>query len=320
MAVGACWAAAAGTATWPRMFGNTAQTADGRKGRGPRGGGAAGNLLAHEPKAEPPDLLAKAREAVGVHVLLEACPVSPKLKVLTIRGSMWQKRQAVRAILERLVPREGCLSLLLPSAGFTALQAPGLWEGLKLLGAQLHVPEPLGERFLALAEGNPEQILSTATRVNTALQDLADHGRLLEAHFSEDPGAAPPQVLQVPQQLLHPQKLQEQTQRVLQERFQPLAGRSSQPPSVLKKPTLLREEDAKSQGQLSAAGTPLRLLLPKRLADFLVPDHLAAVARRCAVRIDVAPSDGGCQVLLTGGLAEVAMATLQLQMRCAQRA
>ncbi|CAJ1405285.1 unnamed protein product [Effrenium voratum] len=245
--------------------------------------------------AEPPDLLAKAREAVGVHVLLEACPVSPKLKVLTIRGSMWQKRQAVRAILERLVPREGCLSLLLPSAGFTALQAPGLWEGLKLLGAQLHVPEPLGERFLALAEGNPEQILSTATRVNTALQDLADHGRLLEAHFSEDPGAAPPQVLQVPQQLLHPQKLQEQTQRVLQERFQPLAGRSSQPPSVLKKPTLLREEDAKSQGQLSAAGTPLRLLLPKRLADFLVPDHLAAVARRCAVRIDVAPSDGGCQ-------------------------
>ncbi|CAJ1405287.1 unnamed protein product [Effrenium voratum] len=224
MAVGACWAAAAGTATWPRMFGNTAQTADGRKGRGPRGGGAAGNLLAHEPKAEPPDLLAKAREAVGVHVLLEACPVSPKLKVLTIRGSMWQKRQAVRAILERLVPREGCLSLLLPSAGFTALQAPGLWEGLKLLGAQLHVPEPLGERFLALAEGNPEQILSTATRVNTALQDLADHGRLLEAHFSEDPGAAPPQVLQVPQQLLHPQKLQEQTQRVLQERFQPLAG------------------------------------------------------------------------------------------------
>ncbi|CAJ1457663.1 unnamed protein product [Effrenium voratum] len=139
--------------------------------------------------AEPPDLLAKAREAVGVHVLLEACPVSPKLKVLTIRGSMWQKRQAVRAILERLVPREGCLSLLLPSAGFTALQAPGLWEGLKLLGAQLHVPEPLGERFLALAEGNPEQILSTATRVNTALQEILRTMDACSKHiFQRTPG------------------------------------------------------------------------------------------------------------------------------------
>ena len=37
------------------------------------------------------------------------------------------------------------------------------------------------------------------------------------------------------------------------------------------------------RGQLSAAGTPLRLLLPKRLADFLVPGMGFRVGRKCMI-------------------------------------
>eukprot|EP00913_Durusdinium_trenchii_P029359 g27524.t1 len=101
---------------------------------------------------QEPNLLERAQEAVGVHLLHES---TEGREVLTIRGTMWQKRQAVRAMLERLFANEGTLPLLLPSVAFPALQAPELWEGLQLLGARLRLPDPaeLGRRFWAVAEG-----------------------------------------------------------------------------------------------------------------------------------------------------------------------
>lgn len=282
------------------------------------------------------DLIEKAREAVGVHVVHET---TEGREVLTIRGTMWQKRQAVRGMLERLFPKEGSLPLLLPSACFPALQAPELWEGLQLLGARLQLPDRRdGERFWAFAEGNREQMLSTATRVNTALQDLADHGRLVEEHFTEDLSRAVPQVLQMPQQLLHPQKLQEQTQRMLQERVQKqleeLQRRSDGTPSapapaphgILKKrevpqPCADRSDqcDEGSSGLKAPPSCPLRLLMPRKQLEFLIPDHFAAVARSCSVHLDVLDVEQGHgQVLLSGGLVGIGMAVLQLQMRAAQ--
>ncbi|CAK9013443.1 Uncharacterized protein SCF082_LOCUS11934 [Durusdinium trenchii] len=285
---------------------------------------------------QEPNLLERAQEAVGVHLLHES---TEGREVLTIRGTMWQKRQAVRAMLERLFANEGTLPLLLPSVAFPALQAPELWEGLQLLGARLRLPDPaeLGRRFWAVAEGNREQMLSTATRINTSLQDLADHGRLGETDFTEDMSAAPPQVLQMPQQLLHPQKLQEQTQRMLQERVQKqleeLQRRDGAPaaagpagPGLLKRPevaTPVATPEASTQSRSTGASAPvpgapvpLRVLLPKKQLDFLMPDHFAAVARHCSVQLDVEMQER--QVLLSGGLVEIAMAVLQLQMRAAQ--
>lgn len=279
------------------------------------------------------DLIERAREAVGVHVLQET---TEGREVLTIRGTMWQKRQAVRGMLERLFPNEGSLPLLLPSECFPALQAPELWEGLKLLGARLQLPERRdGPRFWAFAEGNREQMLSTATRVNTALQDLADHGRLVEGHFTEDTTRAPPQVLQMPQQLLHPQKLQEQTQRMLQERVQKQLeelqrrsdGPASPPHGILKKREVAPDVSAEALGQKAIPGSPdepgkpLRLLMSRKQLEFLIPDHFAAVAKNCSVHLDVEglrPGQEKGQVLLSGNLVALGMALVQLQMRAAQ--
>ncbi|CAE7476237.1 unnamed protein product [Symbiodinium natans] len=316
-------------------------------------GGARAALL------EPQDLLQRAQQDVGVHIILEPCPpaaapsgeaVAPQ-DVVTIRGTMWQKRQAVRAIIERLLEHQGVpngsgsMLLLLPSAGSHALQAPELWSGLQLLGAQLTLPAPdfAGDRFLARARGNRDQILSTATRVNTSLQDLADHGRLTDLDFTEDPSSVPSLAL-VPQQLQHPQALQEETQRMLQERVQQqlkeLKQRSAQSaqaapvaPSILRRPSMQQEAAPASaapapapreqglNGNRHSGPRPLALLMPSRLVeDFLAPqDHLAEVARRCSVHLDVAAEDppGQRQVSLYGDPASVGMAMLQLQMRSA---
>eukprot|EP00439_Symbiodinium_sp_Y106_P063073 s396_g9.t1 len=292
---------------------------------------------------------------VGVHILLERCPraaapdgdFAEPQEVVTIRGTMWQKRQAVRAIIERLLEHQGVpngsgsMLLLLPSSGFDSLQAPELWSGLQLLGAQLSLPSPgfPGNRFLARARGNRDQILSTATRVNTLFQDLADHGRLTDLDFTEDPSSVPSLAL-VPQQLQHPQALQDETQRMLQERVQQqlreLKQRSAGTaqgapvaPTILRRPSLQEAppprtpapSEQQTNGTHQPGPLPLALLLPSRLVeDFLVPqDHLAAVARRCAIHLDVAGEDppGQRQVSLYGDPGKVGMALLQLQMRSA---
>lgn len=299
---------------------------------------------------DPQDLLQRAQEDVGVHILLERCPraaapdgdFAEPQEVVTIRGTMWQKRQAVRAIIERLLEHQGVANgsgsmlLLLPSTGFDSLQAPELWSGLQLLGAQLSLPSPgfPGNRFLARARGNRDQILSTATRVNTLFQDLADHGRLTDLDFTEDPSSVPSLAL-VPQQLQHPQALQEETQRMLQERVQQqlreLKQRSAATaqgapvaPTILRRPSVQEEPPPQTlapNGHVQPGPVPLALLLPSRLVeDFLVPqDHLAEVARRCAIHLDVAGEDppGQRQVSLYGDPGKVGMALMQLQMRSA---
>ncbi|OLQ08547.1 hypothetical protein AK812_SmicGene7954 [Symbiodinium microadriaticum] len=239
---------------------------------------------------DPQDLLQRAQEDVGVHILLERCPraaapdgdFAEPQEVVTIRGTMWQKRQAVRAIIERLLEHQGVANgsgsmlLLLPSSGFDSLQ---------------------------------------------------------------DPSSVPSLAL-VPQQLQHPQALQEETQRMLQERVQQqlreLKQRSAATaqgapvaPTILRRPSVQEEpppqtlapSERRTNGHVQPGPVPLALLLPSRLVeDFLVPqDHLAEVARRCAIHLDVAGEDppGQRQVSLYGDPGKVGMALMQLQMRSA---
>lgn len=288
--------------------------------------------------------------------------------VVTIQGTMWQKRTAGRQIVDRLFAQQGIdpqrwasgsgrLAVVLPAAARLTVESAEVSESVRVIGAGMRVAAPLAglaapARFLVLFEGNAQQVVSAVTRVNTALQDLADYGGLVILDFAEEGsgGAGPLSVAEA----------------VRAARLAPAAGVATQPPHTHPRlaaimPVAPAAEQARStpnaQGLGSGAacsagacavgpgasaapssrpwnghatsafngteGSRLPLLFPRRVLDggLLARGHLGEVAQRCGVRIDLEADTlpGDLRALtLTGTVVANAFAVLHLQWRAAQ--
>lgn len=273
---------------------------------------------------------------------------SPGSVMVTLHGTMWQKRTAGRALVDWAFELQGVdrtnwwkftrsLAIILPQAAYGTVTSEEVRHNVRVIGAQMSAEPPAeaapaaAGRFLVHFEGNAQQVVSAVTRVNTAMQDLADHGRVSIADFSEAEGLAPPSVAEV----------------VRSARLAPAAGVATQPPHThpaLAVPACGHPQAAaaggfeaathsepttpctalKTCGVLAPEGAlcQLSLLLPARaVRDALVPrGHLAEIAHTCGVQIDLAGGQIGGQtgLTLTGTVVANALATLHLQWRAAQ--
>eukprot|EP00927_Polykrikos_kofoidii_P013364 TRINITY_DN15822_c0_g1_i1.p1 TRINITY_DN15822_c0_g1~~TRINITY_DN15822_c0_g1_i1.p1 ORF type:complete len:550 (-),score=86.02 TRINITY_DN15822_c0_g1_i1:377-1819(-) len=133
--------------------------------------------------------------------------------VVTIHGTMWQKRTAGRRLVDILFERQGvdparwasgsgCLTVVLPAKAREVVESKQIHDSVSDVGARIHVrPDPpetalgvkvMASRLVVEYSGNAQQAVSAATRVNAALQDLVDHGVLVHMDFAEESPALAP--------------------------------------------------------------------------------------------------------------------------------
>lgn len=135
--------------------------------------------------------------------------------VVTVHGSMWQKRTAGRRIVDALFELQGCdarpaieqpipvgdprqrwwqfsgrLAIMLPGSTHTVVTSPSLRKSVEDIGVQMSVGTPLHigqvSRFLVNFQGNAQQVVSAISRVSVALQDLVDSFKLRAHDFIEE--------------------------------------------------------------------------------------------------------------------------------------
>lgn len=279
--------------------------------------------------------------------------------ILTIYGTMWQKRTAGRHIVDRMFEANGCdpsrwatfsgtLSIVLPASTHSAVSSDRTRADVEVIHSRLRVRDAILDvgRYAVDLEGNAQQVISGVTRINTVLQDLADHSQLRNEDFSEKIVERPPSIQDV----------------VGAARLAPAAGVATQAPhshpkfapSASRQPTVA--PDLKPQAPKASPGNgefvsapqgkqlgvqlwkpgdwavntelwpspcvKLPMLLPAAAIKhiFLPRCHFVEIAQRCSVQIDLGEVlPGGMQVvMLTGPMVGNALATMQIQWRMAQ--
>jgi len=131
-------------------------------------------------------------------------------KLVTIHGTMWQKRTAGRQLVDKLFELQGMdlsrwwtwsgrLSVIFPAVSRNTVMSTTVKDSVGVIGASMCLDAACSEddacsRFVVHFEGNSQQVISAITRVNTSLQDLADHDQVKAADFSEVESPSPPSI------------------------------------------------------------------------------------------------------------------------------
>lgn len=120
--------------------------------------------------------------------------------LITIHGTMWQKRTAGRKLVDALFESRGMdpnrwfifssrMSILLPADGLESISSNHMKASIEAIGAKMQIdPTTVGvaaPRILAHFEGNAQQVISGITRLNTSMQDCVDRFELKAENFLE---------------------------------------------------------------------------------------------------------------------------------------
>jgi len=168
--------------------------------------------------------------------------------VMTMHGTMWQKRTAGRKVVDAIFEIQGCdakpaieqaiafcdprqrwwqfsgkIAIVCPAASYASVSSSELLSNVEDTGAKMSVDDMClrnseAKRFLVHLQGNAQQVVSAMSRVNVALQDLVDRSTLDSPDFSDadelDNDHAAPSVKEI----------------VRAARLAPAAGMATQPP------------------------------------------------------------------------------------------
>lgn len=127
--------------------------------------------------------------------------------VVTIHGTMWQKRTLGKLLVERLWEARGgdpqrlaafssSMAIVLPEVTRSAVSEEKVRRSVDDIGAGMKIDPPLDGsgaiRYGVMFEGTATQVISGITRVNTVVQDLADCRQVKPQDFQESDSCAPP--------------------------------------------------------------------------------------------------------------------------------
>eukprot|EP00414_Alexandrium_minutum_P006265 CAMPEP_0113825916 /NCGR_PEP_ID=MMETSP0328-20130328/3992_1 /TAXON_ID=39455 /ORGANISM="Alexandrium minutum" /LENGTH=160 /DNA_ID=CAMNT_0000793877 /DNA_START=9 /DNA_END=487 /DNA_ORIENTATION=- /assembly_acc=CAM_ASM_000350 len=116
-------------------------------------------------------------------------PVSRELgsAAVVLHGTMWQKRTAGRALVDWIFELLGVdrtnwwkfsreVAIVLPGVAHSTVAREDTAETVRVVGAKMLVEAPDGSAssFAVRLQGHAQQVISAATRLHAAVQDLVD--------------------------------------------------------------------------------------------------------------------------------------------------